>query len=105
MTSWICCKRCGVAAHVKNRIVRGFQRYHCISCEFATAEPVIVTEVEPSIIALSAELGAAPDCQSAAFDQSPAVPVSQVCVNILVNTSKRNQIAPGGFTTVSAQTS
>src|SRR5271169_1724014 len=28
----VCCKRCGAADHVKNGIVRGFQRYHCLSC-------------------------------------------------------------------------
>src|SRR5271163_948529 len=30
--SEVCCKRCGAADHVKNGIVRGFQRYHCLSC-------------------------------------------------------------------------
>src|SRR5271155_1903963 len=28
----VCCKRCGDADHVKNGIVRGFQRYQCRSC-------------------------------------------------------------------------
>src|SRR5271154_4812795 len=32
MMSEVCCKRCGAADHVKNGIVRGFQRYHCLSC-------------------------------------------------------------------------
>src|SRR5271169_3095535 len=30
--SGVCCKRCGDADHVKNGIVRGFQRYQCRSC-------------------------------------------------------------------------
>src|SRR6202167_5713182 len=30
--SEVCCKRCGAADHVKNGIVRGFQRYLCLSC-------------------------------------------------------------------------
>ena len=30
--SEICCKRCGVTDHVKNGIVRGVQRYRCLSC-------------------------------------------------------------------------
>jgi transposase-like protein len=25
----VICKRCGATGHVKNGIVRGFQRYHC----------------------------------------------------------------------------
>ncbi len=32
--SEVCCKRCGAADHVKNGIVRGFQRYCCLSCGF-----------------------------------------------------------------------
>ena len=28
----ICCKRCGARDHVKNGIVRGLQRYRCLSC-------------------------------------------------------------------------
>ena len=30
--SEVCCKRCGASDHVKNGIVRGFQRYLCLSC-------------------------------------------------------------------------
>ena len=30
--SEICCKRCGATDHVKNGIVRGVQRYRCLSC-------------------------------------------------------------------------
>src|ERR1700691_1538536 len=30
--SEVCCKRCGATDHVKNGIVRGFQRYLCLSC-------------------------------------------------------------------------
>src|ERR1700733_4334134 len=30
--SEVCCKRCGAVDHVKNGIVRGFQRYLCLSC-------------------------------------------------------------------------
>src|ERR1700712_4674705 len=55
---------------------------------FATAEPVTVTAPESLMTTLSPEPGAAPDCQSAAFDQSPAEPVIHNCVDILVNTSK-----------------
>src|SRR5271154_2617407 len=41
MMSEVCCKRCGVADHVKNAIVRGLQRCHCLSCgcNFTTAPP------------------------------------------------------------------
>jgi transposase-like protein len=28
----VCCQRCGATDHVKNGIVRGFQRYLCLSC-------------------------------------------------------------------------
>src|SRR5271155_4863230 len=31
--SEVCCKRCGATDHVKNGIVRGFQRYLCLSCD------------------------------------------------------------------------
>ncbi len=30
--SEVCCKRCGASDHVKNGIVRGLQRYRCLSC-------------------------------------------------------------------------
>ena len=30
--SEVCCKRCGAADHGKNGIVRGVQRYRCLSC-------------------------------------------------------------------------
>ena len=30
--SEVCCKRCGATDHVKNGIVRGFQRYLCLPC-------------------------------------------------------------------------
>src|SRR5271154_6594832 len=32
MMSEVCCKRASAADHVKNGIVWGFQRYHCLSC-------------------------------------------------------------------------
>src|ERR1700723_720582 len=28
----VCCKLCGATDHVKNGILRGFQRYLCLSC-------------------------------------------------------------------------
>jgi transposase len=39
--SEVCCKRCGATDHVKNGIVRGFQRYLCLSCgcNFTTTPP------------------------------------------------------------------
>src|SRR5271156_5953771 len=41
MMSEGCCKRCGAADHVKNAIVRGLQRYHCLSfgCNFTMTPP------------------------------------------------------------------